>query len=168
VEKPLHFIIYVIAHEFAHWICRSRPVGLHEKEAEGLLVQWGFREEAERVGHYRAGLEARGFKMGYEWAKKQKRELLAAYEEFLPEWEIGNWSGRRLRELNEAVDALSICESMGEQISEEFPEDIDHKDLLPADAAFWYDRGIAFGILAYVHELFRNVAAKAPPLPWHD
>lgn len=154
--KPEYFILYIIAHEFAHWISLSGPVSLHEKEAEDLVIRWGFKEEAEKVGYYRAGLESRGFQMGYEWAKKQKRELLAEYEEFLDEWEIGNWSGERLLELGDAVDAISICESMGEEISTCPPEEISNKDILPRDAEFWYDRGIAFGVLSYVHELFRG------------
>ena len=61
-------IIHTIAHEIAHHFTGEGKSGLWEKEAEELLVQWGFLESPEKIKYYKAISESWGFKVGYDWA----------------------------------------------------------------------------------------------------
>jgi hypothetical protein len=69
---PEFEIIHTIAHEIAHKVIGKGKTGLLEKEAEKLLIAWGFKKESEAVYYNAPILESMGYEMGYEWAKKQK------------------------------------------------------------------------------------------------
>lgn len=84
---PEFEIIHTIAHEIAHKVIGKGKTGLLEKEAEKLLIAWGFKKESEAVYYNAPILESMGYEMGYEWAKKQKD--LSEIEKFYDKWNRG-------------------------------------------------------------------------------
>ncbi len=109
LKEPEFKIVHAIAHELAHKAARGKT-SLHEMEAEKLVVKWGFGKESKMVNYSRPILETSGFKIGYEWAKKND---LAEFEEFYDEWNEGRLSTKRYEALFYAADTTSILDQMG-------------------------------------------------------
>jgi len=87
LKEPDHQIIHTIAREIANYVLRDRETFLDEKEAEDLLVNWGFEEEVNAVRYDQAMTKSEGYKLGYEWAKKQDKEyLLQHFGLYYDEW----------------------------------------------------------------------------------
>ncbi len=78
LKEPDHQIIHTIASEIAHYIFKKR--GTHtlilERKLDSLLIEWGFGEEVEAVRYDQVMSESDGYKIGYDWAKKQNLDYL--------------------------------------------------------------------------------------------
>ena len=154
LTRPEISIIHTIAHELAHYVAGKGKIGLHEKEAEDLLVSWGFNEEVEQVKYHKSISETEGYKVGYEWAKKQKeQELLDRFEQYYKEWDEDRLSDSRLEALFYEVDPMSIYSDMGmiggpEESSESKPDE----DTIMIDS-YSLDKGVVWGIMAAVKEI---------------
>lgn len=110
LTKPEFEIIHTIAHELAHKVARTEKTTLYEKEAEELLVEWGFERESKMASYHRPILETEGFKIGYEWAK---RSNLTDFEEFYDEWNEGRLTAKRYERLLYTAGPSSILDEMG-------------------------------------------------------
>jgi len=110
--EPEYQIIHTIAHEIAHKVAMSReePGALREKEAEDLLVEWGFQKESEAARCHRPILQGVGFDIGYKWAMNND---LAPFEEFYDEWNEARLRTRRCHELHYAANTSSILHDAG-------------------------------------------------------
>ncbi len=87
LKEPDHRIIHTIAHEIANYVLRDGETVFYEKEAEDLLINWGFEEEVHAVRYDQAMAKSEGYKLGYEWAKKQDKEyLLQHFGLYFDEW----------------------------------------------------------------------------------
>ncbi|MGD9044825.1 MAG: hypothetical protein PVG06_13985 [Desulfobacterales bacterium] len=78
LTEPGHQLIYTIAHEIAKYVLSTVETKTQfcEEDIEDLLVHWGFANEIEAVRYDEAITESEGYKTGYEWAKKQKKDYL--------------------------------------------------------------------------------------------
>jgi hypothetical protein len=83
--EPEHWQIYSIAHEVARYVIgESEAV---EKQVEELLVEWGFEEELEAFRYDTVIADSEGYKIGYEWARRQNREyVLRHFGLYFDEW----------------------------------------------------------------------------------
>jgi hypothetical protein len=161
LSQPEFEIIHTIAHEIAHWIRGIGKPALFEKEAEELLIEWGFKKEVEAVSYSKPILESGGYKMGYEWAKKNRNSYaIELAQEFLDKWDKGKLSTGDYDELYYHIDPASIADKMGfaeqarpttieemEQFYEEHKED---KKVLFNDGSF--DKGIVWGVMNFIKE----------------
>ena len=116
LNEPEHQLIHTIASEFAHYVLNKRKFGLGSKDIDDLLMQWGFEKEVEAVRLYKILCDSKGYKIGYEWAKKQNRDYLMQhfglyYDEWNDEGLVG-FSG----EGPEMVDHLNGTRSILENI----------------------------------------------------
>ena len=148
LKEPEFRIIHTIAHEIAHWIDGKGKTGLWEKEAEDLLIKWGFEKEVEKAQYWRPIGESKGYKIGYEWAKKHEDDL-SKYEEFFDEWNEGRFSEERLNSLFEAVLPKSVLDEMG-YWEEEQTEDINEESTV--DDGVSLEKGILGGIMGFMKE----------------
>ena len=155
LKLPEVSIIHCIAHEFAHKVAESDTTDLCEKEAEELLLTWGFEEESKAVNYDRPILESEGYKIGYEWARRQKEEDLDEFERFYHEWNEDRLTRERFDLLHYAADTSSIIEEMltFEEVKEEEKEGtetIPEKDVYIDEGVL--DKGIIWGIMGYLKE----------------
>ena len=78
LKEPDHQIIHTIVSEIAHYIFKKQ--GVHtlmlERKLDTLLIEWGFGKEVEAVRYDRLVSNSKGFKIGYDWAKKQNLDYL--------------------------------------------------------------------------------------------
>jgi len=147
LKKPETDIIYTIAHEIAHHIAKEGKTGLHEKQAEDLLVEWGFDEEVKKVDYHRPILESAGYNAGYSWASKQSEdELLEKFGEFYDEWNEGRLTPERYEQLQDIADPLGIF--MTER--EEAPEAEEEQKPILDDGSL--DKGVIGGIMGRLKE----------------
>ena len=85
--EPEHQLIHTIAHELALYVIGEVISGNAEQKAEDLLLEWGFDMEIEAVRYCKAISESKGYRIGYEWAKKQSKDyLLRHFGLYFDEW----------------------------------------------------------------------------------
>jgi hypothetical protein len=151
LTRPEYDLIHTIAHELAHHVAGKGKTGLYEKEAEELLLKWGFEDESEKVEYGNPIMESEGYKLGYEWALEQKdQHLLDSFEEYYGDWENGALSEERMNLLHYDIDPLSLLEA-----TERIAETIGINGELSGDPAY-LDKGIIWGIMGRVKEIILN------------
>ena len=85
--EPEHRLICTIAHEVARYVVGKGEAETVEKSAEDLLIKWGFEGELEAFRYDTAIAESEGYKIGYQWAKKQNRDyVLRHFGLYFNEW----------------------------------------------------------------------------------
>jgi hypothetical protein len=148
---PENSIIHTIVHEIAHWIVRKGGTGLREKDAEDLLVRWGFEDEIGATKYSTPGWESTGYKIGFQWASRQNAEyLLERFEQYYDEWNEERFSMERLDQLKYEVDAFSILREMGSvELLKGSGEAEDHRG--PDYPSL--EKGIVYGVMAMVKSL---------------
>jgi len=76
LRAPEHQLIYTIASEIAHYILSQKSTDFGTEDKDTLMREWGFEKEVAAARSSRTVCESRGYKVGYEWAKKQDPEYL--------------------------------------------------------------------------------------------
>ncbi|UCD81224.1 MAG: hypothetical protein JSW26_07305 [Desulfobacterales bacterium] len=76
LKAPEHQLIYAIAAEIAHYILSKKSTDFGTAEKEALLHEWGFEKEVAAARTSSKVCESRGYRIGYEWAKKQDPDYL--------------------------------------------------------------------------------------------
>jgi hypothetical protein len=71
-----HQLIYTIAAEIAHYTLSKRQAARDAAAIEALLRQWGFENEVAAARSDHRLCESRGYRIGYDWARKQDRNYL--------------------------------------------------------------------------------------------
>jgi hypothetical protein len=104
LKEPEHQLIHTIASEIAHYVSNKRKTGLGSKDIDDLLLQWGFEKEVEAVRYDHAISESEGYKIGYEWAKKQNHDyLMQHFGLYFDQWNdkgLGSLSSNEFNRLN--------------------------------------------------------------------
>lgn len=88
--QPRHQLVYTIAAEIAHYVSGKRQAAQDPDSINALLREWGFGKEAAAARSTVLLCESRGYKLGYDWAKKQDRSYLMQhfgiyYDAWIPE-----------------------------------------------------------------------------------
>ena len=87
LTEPEHWLIYAIAHEVARHVIGECNAEAVEKRVEELLVEWGFEEELEAFRYDTVIADSEGYKIGYEWARRQSRDyVLRHFGLYFDEW----------------------------------------------------------------------------------
>jgi hypothetical protein len=76
LKEPMHQLIYTIAFEIAHYVLSKRQAAQDAGATNALLRQWGFEKEVAAARSDQALCKSRGYKIGYDWAKKQDTDYL--------------------------------------------------------------------------------------------
>lgn len=75
---------HTLAHEIAHWVAADK--GLAERDAEALIVKWGFQHEVESVRYGNPIAEEKGFNVGYKWASRADDFDLEPFIKHFNQW----------------------------------------------------------------------------------
>jgi len=134
LKEPEHQLLHTIVSEIAHYVLSKRKTGLRSKDIDDLLLQWGFGKEVEAVRYDQAISESEGYKIGYDWAKKQNHDyLMQHFGLYFDQWNdegMGRLSSEELNMRNRkfktelisedivALNNLEIVESDNGRISE--------------------------------------------------
>jgi len=112
LKEPEHQLIHTIASEIAYYVLNKRKNGLRSKDIDELLLQWGFEKEVEAVRLDRILCDSKGYKIGYEWAKKQNRDyLMQHFGLYYDQWNdegLGNLSSKKFDMHNREVESNPI------------------------------------------------------------
>jgi len=116
LKEPEHQLIHTIASEIAHYVLSKRKAGLGSKDIDDLLLQWGFEKEVEAVRYDHAISRSEGYKIGYEWAKKQNYGyLMQHFGLYFDQWNdegMGRLSNKELNLLNRKFKPDLISEDI--------------------------------------------------------
>ncbi len=118
LKQPVSEITFAIANEFAGYLASKVSPTAEEqaKRVKRLLVEWEFIMDLERIRPSDPIAESDGYKIGMEWAKKQKLDdLLWNYKEYFDEWYEERISPERFEQLYIDVAPFSILEQMGKK-----------------------------------------------------
>jgi len=124
LREPDHQIIHTIASEIAYYILKKE--GTHERERKlgNLLIEWGFGKEVEAVRYDQAISKSEGYKIGYDWAKKQNLDYLRQhFGLYFDQWNdvgMGTLSINDLNMLNRKLEADPILEDIRRLKKSEF------------------------------------------------
>jgi hypothetical protein len=149
LKEPVFDITYTVAHEIACYVAAKDNTGLELVDEVGkkLLVQWKFIVDLESIRPEEPIHESKGYKIGYEWAKKQKQDdLLWNYKQYFDEWSEERISPERFEQLYLDVAPFTILEQMTEEKNQE--EKLIHEAALEA--------GVIWGVMAAIRELFHS------------
>ena len=112
LKEPEHQLIHTIASEIAYYVLNKRKNGLRSKDIDDLLLQWGFEKEVEAVRLDRILCDSEGYKIGYEWAKKQNRDyLMQHFGLYYDQWNdegLGSLSSKEFDMHNREVESNPI------------------------------------------------------------
>jgi hypothetical protein len=76
LKEPDHQIIHTIAYEIAHYILKHEKIHVSEEKVNEVLMKWGFYKEIEASRCDQEISQSQGFRIGYDWAKKQNYDYL--------------------------------------------------------------------------------------------
>jgi len=114
--EPDHQIIHTIASEIAHYILKKEGTHLWERKVDDLLIKWGFEKEVEAVRCDQAISESEGYKIGYDWAKKQNHDyLMQHFGLYFDQWNdkgLGSLSSKEFNMHNRKVETVPILEDI--------------------------------------------------------
>ena len=116
LREPDHKIIHTIASEIAGYILKSHGTDEWEQKLENLLIDWGFGKEVEAVRYDEVVSRSEGYKIGYNWAKKQNLDYLRQhFGLYFDQWNadgIGNISSSRISRLNRKLESDPIIDDI--------------------------------------------------------
>ena len=116
LREPDHQIIHTIAFEIAHFILKKQGAQVWERKLGNLLIEWGFGKEVEAVRYDQAISKSEGYKIGYDWAKKQNLDYLKRhFGLYFDQWNdagMGNFSISDLNMHNRKLEADPILEDI--------------------------------------------------------
>jgi hypothetical protein len=114
--EPDHQIIHTIASEIAHYILNKEGIHRLEGKLDNLLIEWGFGKEVEAVRYDQVVSESEGYKIGYDWAKRQNHDyLMQHFGLYFGQWNnkgLGSLSRQEFNMLKRKGEADSILEDM--------------------------------------------------------
>src|SRR5210317_1775179 len=124
LREPDHQIIHTIAFEIAHYIFKKRDTHESERKLDNLLLEWNFGKEVEAVRYDKAISKSEGYKIGYDWAKKQNLDYLRQhFGLYFDQWNdagMGSLSINDLNMLNRKLEADPILGDIGLLKNSEF------------------------------------------------
>jgi len=101
LRDPDHQIIHTIASEIAHYILKKQGSHVSERKSGNLLIEWGFGIEVEAVRYDQAISKSKGYKIGYDWAKKQNLEYLRQhFGLYFNQWNDAGMKSLSINDLN--------------------------------------------------------------------
>ena len=116
LKEPDHQIIHTIASEIAHYIFKKKGIHGCERKSEDLLIEWGFEKEVEAVRYDLVISKSEEYRIGYDWAKKQKADdLMQRFGVFFNQWNdkgLGRLSSKELNMYNRKVETDPILEDI--------------------------------------------------------
>ena len=124
LREPDHQIIHTIAFEIAHFILKKQGTRVQERKLGSLLMDWGFGKEVEAVKYDEEMSQSEGYKIGYEWAKKQDLDYLQQhFGLYFDQWNdegMGSLSSDNLNRLNRKLETDPILKDIGPLKKPEF------------------------------------------------
>jgi len=116
LTEPDHHIIQTIASEIAHYVLKNEGTPITEDKIDDLLIDWGFGKEVEAVRFDQAICESKGYKIGYDWAKKQSKDyLMQHFGLYFDEWNesgLGRMSRKGFTSLDRVPGTGSILNNI--------------------------------------------------------
>jgi hypothetical protein len=147
LRQPVSEITFAIANEYACYLAVKYSQSPEEQEVQvkEMLVKWGFIMDLDRIRPTDPIEESDGYRIGFEWAKKQKLDdLIWNYKEYFDEWHEERISPERFEQLYIDVAPFSILEQMNIKSAKGEAQGAAAEDTLEAE--------IIWGVMAAIKE----------------
>jgi hypothetical protein len=116
LHEPDHQILHTIASEIAHYVLKQEKIHLSEEKVNALLMKWGFYKEIEATRCDQEISQSEGFRIGYDWAKKQNYDyLMQHFGLYFDQWNekgLGKVSDKELEKRHHNGQTVPIFEDI--------------------------------------------------------
>ncbi|MEJ2655871.1 MAG: hypothetical protein P8012_01585 [Desulfobacterales bacterium] len=128
---------------------------MEEDLIEKLLETWGAKEDPKYKEYPIPVLVALGYKIGHQWASRQKAEyLLSRFEEFYTDWINDQLTKQRYNMLYEALDPSSIMAQMPDTMSPAFEDPKIAEAML--ENYHLFENGIVWGLMSVMRKIIEE------------
>ena len=120
LQEAHYRILYAIANEIGRCTLAHEKKAYDAREADDLLIRWGFSKEVEAVNFDRSLIASAGYQTGYAWAKAQNRDYLQQhFGLYYDQWEAGGTGA--LPPDDRAADLGGKAQSIVDDLHRELP-----------------------------------------------
>ena len=120
-----------------------------------LLEAWGAKEDPKYMEHPIPVLVSLGYKIGHQWASRQKQgDLLSRFEEFYTDLINDRLTKQRYNMLYEELDPASIIDEMPDTMNQA----LDDPKVAEAMLGNYYlfENGIVWGLMAVIRRIIMD------------
>jgi hypothetical protein len=125
---------------------------MKEDLIEKLLEAWGANKDPKYMEHPTPVLVSLGFKIGHQWASRQKEDdLLSRFEEFYTDWVNDRLTKERYNMLYEELDPTSIIDEMPDTLKNALEDPKVAEAML--ERYHLFENGIVWGLMSVIRKI---------------
>ena len=125
---------------------------MKEEQIEKLLEKWGAGKELNHKKYPLPVLVSLGYKIGQQWASKQKREdLLSRFEAFYEDWTNDQLTNQRYNMLYEELDPASVIAEMSDMLNQALGDP--HVAAAMLENFRLFENGIVWGLMSAIRNI---------------
>lgn len=129
---------------------------MNEEQIEKLLKKWGANKESNHKNYPLPVLVALGYKIGQQWAGKQKRsDLLSRFEEFYNDWTNDQLTNQRYNLLYEELNPASVIAEMFDMLNQALVDPHIAEAML--ENYHLFEKGIVWGLMSAIRKIITEI-----------
>ena len=128
---------------------------MNEEHIEKLLKKWGAKETLDHKNTPLPALVALGYKIGQQWAGRQKRDnLLSRFEAFYKDWTNDRLTKERYKLLYEELKPASVIAEMSDTLNPALADP--HVAAAMLEHFHLFEKGIVWGIMSAIRDIIAD------------
>jgi hypothetical protein len=125
---------------------------MDEDLLEKLLEAWGAKKDPKYREYPIPLLVSLGYKIGHQWASRQKKgDLLSRFEEFYKDWINDQLTKQRYNMLYEELDPTSIIPEMSDTLNQALVDP--HVAEAMLENYLLFENGIVWGLMSVIRRI---------------
>jgi hypothetical protein len=125
---------------------------MKQEQTEKLLEKWGTSKELNSRKHPLPVLISVGYKIGQQWARNQKRDiLLSRFAEFYNDWTSDQLTSRRYKMLYLELAPASIIVEMSDTLNRALVDP--HIAAAMLENFHLFEKGIVWGLMSVIRNI---------------
>ena len=131
---------------------------MNEGLIDKLLEAWGAKEDPKYMEHSIPALALLGYKIGHQWASRQKLgDLLSRFEEFYTDLINDRLTKQRYNRLYEELDPASIIAEMPDTMNQALEDPKVAAAML--EDYYLFENGIVWGLMSVIRRIIMDGGA---------
>jgi hypothetical protein len=125
---------------------------MEQEKIEKLLEKWGTSKELNSREHPLPVLISVGYKIGQQWARNQKRDiLLSRFAEFYNDWTSDQLTSQRYKMLYQELAPASIIVEMSDTLNRALVDP--HIAAAMLENFHLFEKGIVWGLMSVIRNI---------------
>ena len=125
---------------------------MKQEQIEKFLEKWGAKKELNHKEHPLSVLVSFGYRIGQQWASKQKRvDLISRFETFYTDWTNDYLSSQRYNMLYQELDPASVMAEMSDMLNQALGDP--HVAAAMLENFSLFENGIVWGLMSAIRDI---------------